>query len=199
MDRMTGLADELILVRSRDTAPDEHFLGDWTFYCAEGMVAGSRATFLTLMAHYTHGRVIIWGADKDRPFYPHLAGYAVGGMAGETLHVPLVIQGEDGRDFHTRGRRFVDGMTMVIVDLSPGVSHTAVMTGKTHFWFGNRLCCLLIGDQVCSLAIDEKGVDPSIVTDRTLLGRVRVAGSLIGERGRMVQEYGTEKEKKGAG
>jgi hypothetical protein len=120
-------------------------------------------------------------------------------MAGETLHVSLVVEREDGRDFHARGRRFVDGMTMVVIDLSPGVSHTAVMAGKTHFWFGDGLGCLLIGNQVCSLAIDEKGVDPSIVTDRTLLGRIRVAGGLIGERGRMAREYGTEKEKKGAG
>lgn len=115
-------------------------------------------------------------------------------MAGKALHISLFIQGEDGRDFHVRGGRFVDGVTMIVVDFAPGVGHTAVMAGKADLRLGHNFC-LLIGNQVRSLAVDEKGVNPSIMTDGALFGRVRVPWCLGGMAVGVEQDYSVEKEK----
>lgn len=119
-------------------------------------------------------------------------------MASETLHIAMFIEWKYGWNFHAWGGRFVDGVPMVVVDLAPGVSDTAVMAGKTDPRFGNNLR-LLIRNQIRSLTIDEKGVNPAIVTDCTFLGRVWISWCLIGKAWCITKEYGTKKQNQGAG
>ncbi len=177
MHPVTTLADNLIFFTPFNGSQLAELWGKFNLGRIDGVIALGRPAVFILMAQPTHPGIIIGSANKNSLVHPHLAWHSMGGMTGCTLHETVFIKGKYLWDFHVRGRRFINGMVLVIVDPGPGVSHTAIMTGIADLSLGHHLF-RLIGNQFRASSMDKKGINPPIMTEGTLLGRTGITRCL---------------------
>ena len=136
MHPMAGLANHAALV-AQLTAGRQQGFGVSRRPAVQGMVAAGRSLGPIGMAEHAQPRVDVLRAQKDGRFLV-IPFHAMGRMAGPTVDLAIVVQGQDflavhQRHLHVLRRLHPDRVEMV--PLGPdeaGIEHETVVTGETH-------------------------------------------------------------------
>jgi hypothetical protein len=95
----------------------------------------------------------------------------MGTVAGCTVHLPLFIKGKNVRNLYLTGRDNTYLMLPVVIYRLTGIYGRPVMAGVTHLGSSDEGFFREGCDFSASL-FEEKGLDPAVVAQCTLFGRI---------------------------
>jgi len=148
MGYMAGLADNFIRFFASKFAPgiDNLRRNSVAFDC-NWMVTRGYSTGRTDVTPFTERGIFVGGTEKKLHQGFLFIFNGMGGVAGGTLHCPVIVEGKVFRDFHPVRWDIAYPVSRVITDLVTGIAHRTVMTGKTHLPCADYPCFLEWGER----------------------------------------------------